>query len=131
MSTKKLLYFVEDNQIKSCDKIINLPIKSGENITNQSIKEFIEPLLLNKFIKMKIYPYNIVSNSNSNLIYFENKNVCKILEKNKKIYNYRTPKLIITNIYNLINKIDDELTEISKYALKVHNIEERKMICCI
>lgn len=125
MATKKILYYGLNNEIKEEEKIIQIPLKSGCDFLEQNINEYLQPLLLNKFIKMKIFPYTCVANGTINTLYFENKEMCKLLSKNNKLHELNTPKLILNKLDLLISKIDDDLSEISNYSIKIYDIEHK------
>ena len=124
MSLKKKLFYSDNGVKKSETKIISIPIKTGESLISKNRKELYEGILLHKYIKNKIYPSNVVLESDPDKIYFENENVCNLLLNNRCIHSLRTPELFLKEINNLVEIIDEEIVIIAYYLPKVYFIEK-------
>lgn len=123
MSLKKKLFFSDNGVKKSMNKIISIKIKTGENLTGITEREYQENRLIHKYMKNKIYPHTIVLESDEDKIYFESEKMCELLLNNKCIYNLRTPKLFLDSVYKLLEDIDEQIYVISCYMPKMYLIE--------
>ena len=95
MSLKNKLYYFDNNDqtIKCEEKIISIKLNTGFSEFYESDNEIFEKIITNKFIKNKIYPPDVIVNS-ENKIYFENIKLCELLGKNSFLQEIKTSKSI-------------------------------------
>ena len=108
--------------------VYSIPLKTGETNLNIYEREFQERILLNKYFKSKLYPSQVVLDSEDDIIYFENEQMCDLLINNSCLNNLCSPKLFINNIDILIENIDEQINVIYYYMPKMSILENEIVV---
>ena len=124
MSLKKKLFFSRNNEKTTEEKIISLPIKTGDSVREVTDREIEEEILLNKFIRCKMFPSCIIVDSKDDTLYFENEKMYDLLKNNQSLNRLRNPKCLLDSIEYLIVDIDEQLIIITKYIPKLSFLEK-------
>ena len=124
MSFKKKLYYFDNNDqtIKCEEKIISIKLNTGFSEFYESDNEIFEKIITNKFIKNKIYPPDVIVDS-ENKIYFENIKLCELLGQNSFLQEIKTSKLLLKKINNLLSNIEENLDFIESRLPSINKLE--------
>ena len=122
MSQKKRLFFLKEDNIVSENKIIVLPIKTGMLICEPTDEEIENNIIYKKYLKSKIYPPELVKDSEKDTLYFENKQMCELLKNNECIKSMCSPDSFLKHLDNLILDIDFHICLTNNYLPRLENL---------
>ena len=122
MSQKKRLFFLKEDNIVSENKIIVLPIKTGMLICEPTDEEIENNIIYKKYLKSKIYPPELVKDSEKDTLYFENKQMCELLKNNECIKSMCSPDSFLKHLDNLILDIDFHICLTNNYLPRLESL---------